>query len=608
MAPKRQPIGAKGSQVSGDQSSRPGNQSFRKKTDRPETPSTGLQGAQEKLISSRKKTMSTAEKLDLLDEEKKAKAKPKAKAAAPVFKPPAEMSLESFVDLAELAPLPDILAPVEALISRFREELVVAQKRHRELGETGRWGASSAPELPPEAAPPSIPKMGTDKAIKLWRTTAEEGLLRMGSSLAAALASEDKLRDIFDKIDLDHGGTIDKNELQVALTGAGKFLTSEEIDAMMGAADDDASGEIDFEEFAKMIRGVQKNRAATTIGRKVREAQQKQMNAKRGVADITSGAVIPKHFLDRALGDTLQQRGINVKDLVREWARKTKGEISKIEFRTGVREGLGLNFDNKALDEWFEKMDADGGGTLDEAELKAALKLLQERSESENATRQEMSALMESLTLKLGVLEGVVPIMRTAHEAAHEAIRQLNNFRALPAADAKLDEKLSWKFKSESNEGRVGDVEFEDLYKEWKRGKTEEGWIDREEFFKQCVLSLYEGLKGAKKLATAAGARLSSEEESLVSKTSLLAFNLTEEDIYAQFDMLLPEGVASSNKTAKLELRPALKAILGASAVRKKRDALLYQDACRLKNAALEQAKALTRVLSDFLEEETATR
>jgi hypothetical protein len=47
---------------------------------------------------------------------------------------------------------------------------------------------------------------------------------------------------------------------------------------------------------------------------------------------------------------------------------------------------------------------------------------------------------------------------------------------------------------------------------------------------------------------------------------------------------------------------------LGASAVRKKRDALLYQDACRLKNAALEQAKALTRVLSDFLEEETATR
>ena len=119
------------------------------------------------------------------------------------------------------------MAPVDALIGRFREELVVAQKRHRELGETGKWGASSAPELPPEAAPPSIPKMGTEKAIKLWRTTAEEGLLRMGSSLAAALASEDKLREIFDKIDLDHGGTIDKNELQVALTDAGKFLTSE---------------------------------------------------------------------------------------------------------------------------------------------------------------------------------------------------------------------------------------------------------------------------------------------------------------------------------------------------------------------------------------------
>ena len=605
MAPKRQPIGAKGSHVSGDQSSLPGNQSFRKKTDRPET---GLQGAQEKLSSSRKKTMSTAEKLDLLDEEKKGKAKPKAKAAAPVFKPPAEVALESSVDLAELAPLPDILAPVEALISRFREELVVAQKRHRELGETGKWGASSAPEAPPEEAPLSIPKMGTEKAIKLWRTTAEEGLVRMGSSLAAALASEDKLREIFDKIDLDHGGTIDKNELQVALTGAGKILTSEEVDAMMNATDSDASGAIDFEEFAKMVRGIQKNRAATTIGRKVREVQQKQMNAKRGVADITSGAVLPKHFLDRALGDTLQQRGINVKDLVREWARKTKGEISKIEFRTGVREGLGLNFDNKALDEWFEKMDADGGGTLDEAELKAALKLLQERSEAENAMRQEMSALMDSLTRKLGVLEGVVPIMRTAHEAAHEAVRRLENFCALPAVDGKLGEKLSWKFKSASSEGRVDDVEFENLYKEWKKGKMEEGWIDRDEFFKQCMISLYEGLKGAKKLATAAGARLSSEEESLVTKTSLLAFNLTEEDIYAQFDMLLPEGMASSNKTVKLELRPALKTILGASAVRNKRVELLYQDACRLKNAALEQAKALTRVLSDFLEDETATR
>jgi hypothetical protein len=65
-----------------------------------------------------------------------------------------------------------------------------------------------------------------------------------------------KLRKVFDKIDLDGGGTIDRNELKTALrTQLGKPAISEsEVNSMMSIADTDGNGSLNFQEFASSAR------------------------------------------------------------------------------------------------------------------------------------------------------------------------------------------------------------------------------------------------------------------------------------------------------------------------------------------------------------------
>ena len=73
-----------------------------------------------------------------------------------------------------------------------------------------------------------------------------------------------------------------------------------------------------------------------------------------------------------------------IQDLIRDWDKNGDGDINKIEFRQVVTgrdlKSLGLKADNKDIDSFFQGMDADGGGSLELAELKPALKTLQERS------------------------------------------------------------------------------------------------------------------------------------------------------------------------------------------------------------------------------------
>ena len=61
----------------------------------------------------------------------------------------------------------------------------------------------------------------------------------MASSLEAALACDAKLRRLFDRIDVDLGGTIDQQELHNALKAAGKAISTEAVAEMFRAADYD---------------------------------------------------------------------------------------------------------------------------------------------------------------------------------------------------------------------------------------------------------------------------------------------------------------------------------------------------------------------------------
>ena len=59
------------------------------------------------------------------------------------------------------------------------------------------------------------------------------------------------VRALFDRIDKDRSGEVDKDELQEFLRASG--LKDANVDAMMACVDSDKSGKIDFEEFRKLV-------------------------------------------------------------------------------------------------------------------------------------------------------------------------------------------------------------------------------------------------------------------------------------------------------------------------------------------------------------------
>lgn len=65
--------------------------------------------------------------------------------------------------------------------------------------------------------------------------------------------SEDEIREAFKVFDKDANGLISATELRHVMTNLGEKLTDEEVDEMIREADVDGDGQINYEEFVKMM-------------------------------------------------------------------------------------------------------------------------------------------------------------------------------------------------------------------------------------------------------------------------------------------------------------------------------------------------------------------
>lgn len=79
------------------------------------------------------------------------------------------------------------------------------------------------------------------------------------------------------------------------------------------------------------------------------------------------------------LGQIMVKKGMTAKDLVETWDTSGRGEISKDDFRAHCLE-LGVVASTADINELFCSLDADGGGSLDKHELRAALKQLEDEA------------------------------------------------------------------------------------------------------------------------------------------------------------------------------------------------------------------------------------
>ena len=119
----------------------------------------------------------------------------------------------------------------------------------------------------------------------------------------------------------------------------------------------------------------------------------------------------------QVLGAALVKKDSQPKQLVQAWDQKNKGCVNKIEFRQGVRKGLGVKAENKDLDALFDEFDDDGGGTLDAIELKDALHMMQGAAADSIAADQRQAAKQVRVKARLARVEEVILNTLEAEEA-----------------------------------------------------------------------------------------------------------------------------------------------------------------------------------------------
>jgi Ca2+-binding EF-hand superfamily protein len=61
------------------------------------------------------------------------------------------------------------------------------------------------------------------------------------------LAEIQEFKEIFQLVDLDHGGTISRSELEILMKTVGLSATNNDMQLLMSEIDPTGSGEIDFE-------------------------------------------------------------------------------------------------------------------------------------------------------------------------------------------------------------------------------------------------------------------------------------------------------------------------------------------------------------------------
>ncbi|CAH0002356.1 unnamed protein product [Clonostachys byssicola] len=64
---------------------------------------------------------------------------------------------------------------------------------------------------------------------------------------------DQELRDAFNVFDRDGTGTISRDELKNVMKSIGEHLTEDELDEMLKLADENGDGQIDYDEFVKIM-------------------------------------------------------------------------------------------------------------------------------------------------------------------------------------------------------------------------------------------------------------------------------------------------------------------------------------------------------------------
>lgn len=258
--------------------------------------------------------------------------------------------------------------------------------------------------------------------VQKWAKRGEEPISKMEfRQHVRKMIDKTDVKDIdalFDELDDDHGGSLDVPELKAALK---KLQKAAEISARKTAA-------VREQVVLLQSRLEAANHALSLTSELERSKTALEMKK--------SGDTVP---LRERLGMRVNERGIKVNELVAKWGNKT-GEVPKPEFRKHVAALLNIKPNAFAelaeIDELFEALDEDGGGTLDQREIKHALHDFFAAAKSAQETTERFAKMAKE-------------VGRKAREAQVE-LRQLldEDKRAAEAAEEQREREVSEKAKA----------------------------------------------------------------------------------------------------------------------------------------------------------------
>lgn len=588
-------------------------------------------GAKGEKSSVRKKQLTTAEKLEERTNKQKEKSKAALTAISENEKPPplAEVSLDG------VEPLELMLAPTQKLTAELRAQLE-------------KLSAKKALLSPPPPITETIAKVNSPTVLsvskssfaKVWKGLAEEKLAEMASSLEGALLNEAKLKELFEHIDLDKSGTVEPAELGAAIRSMGKGgLSEEQVETMIKEAS--ADGVLTLATFGYILKGVAAASAATVIEHRAREhVKVSKARAKRkgggvgkaetptparGIGGGESAAAgdepaveitdeAARTEFERQLGDALLGGSVAPRDLVMKWDRKHKGAITRMEFRIGVREDLGLRGASNALiDAYFGKFDIDGGGTIDVPELRDGLDWLSARATREHEEYAITSAKMDEVTRDLAGFDKAVGAATKNRNDFDAEMAKLTTHRTTRDVGAIVGVKLNSKLRSESN---PKGLDLPDLIAKWDFASVTQGWMTGDEFVKVVAAEMSDAT--LKKMKT--DLKKSIDPSDAVGNTgakdaaekaqtgeSLSKASMSEEEVRALFTTLLSNGDADKpvdSLSGSVEVARVLAFLMEADVKRRAQDVLLLASCEALKAEGLTHVEILAAGLDAFAERE----
>ena len=244
-------------------------------------------------------------------------------------------------------------------------------------------------------------KKQTDELVRGWAPKGEIPLIEFRKHVRKVVEWP-HVKDIdtfFREMDDDDGGTLSVSELQNVL----QTLREE-------AKESDKSAEKIRERITFFKRRIERTHEVAELTRLAEraDAQLARLRANKSAAAL--------------LGAELLRRNAKIADLLTGWAKNKDGDITKKEFRANVWKmgGAGNGLDElkeTQLDELFESLDDDGGGSLDTDELKAALVQMREASQE---TDKEISRLKKA-TVDLWKSAKAAQLERRRQKKADEA-------------------------------------------------------------------------------------------------------------------------------------------------------------------------------------------